>query len=81
MKKKYNLTGGIFVKDVLSDLPAFNAGIQVNDIILSVNGSSIDAKSPFLYQIYNNLPWDDIKLQILRNWRLIEISLILCENS
>lgn len=81
LKKKYNLTGGIFVKDVLSDLPAFNAGIQVNDIILSVNGSSIDAKSPFLYQIYNNLPWDDIKLQILRNWTLIEISLILWENS
>lgn len=81
LQKKYNLTGGIFVKDVLVDLPAFNAGIQVNDIILSVNGIFIDTKSPFLYQIYKYLPWDELKLQILRNWILLEISLILWENS
>ena len=37
LQNKYNLTGWILVKDVLVDLPAFIAGLQVNDVILTIN--------------------------------------------
>ncbi len=81
LQKKLNLTGGVFVRDILPELPAFNAWIQVNDIIVSINDVLISKNMPFVFQIYNYLPWDKLKLQVLRNNSLIDIDLVLGENS
>lgn len=81
LQKKYNLTWGILVRNILPDLAAFKAGLQIDDIILSINDVFITKNMPFLFQIYNYLPWDQLKLKISRNDALMEISVILGENS
>lgn len=80
LQNKYNLTWGIVLKDVLVDLPAFVAWLQINDIVLSINDTFISKDNPFLFQIYNYLPWEKLKFGVIRQNSFVEISVILGEN-
>jgi serine protease Do len=58
---------GIAIKDVLTDLPAWEAGIKIGDIIFAINGKEITNQLPFLYQLYTYIPGDIISVDVLRN--------------
>ena len=65
---------GVYVDTVPEQSPVFNYGLQSGDVILSVNGVSIEKKSDFL-PILNALPQGAaISLRIVRNQQIRDIS-------
>ncbi len=75
--KKLTVDQGIFVKDVLADLPAAQAGIKIWDIITSINGKIITDQLPFLYQLYTSIPGDTVALSVLRAGKPLTINVVL----
>lgn len=80
-EKKITIDNGIYIKDVLTDLPAWEAGIKMWDIILSINGKEITNQLPFLYQLYTAIPGDTIQLEILRENKKITFNVLLGWNT
>jgi S1-C subfamily serine protease len=66
-KEEYGITNGIYVNEVLSDSPAFTAGLQKGDIILEINEHSIMSTSDFNTTISGNQPGDRLNVLILRS--------------
>ncbi len=66
-KEEYGITNGIYVNEVLSDSPAFTAGLQKGDIILEINEHSIMSTSDFNTTISENQPGDRLNVLILRS--------------
>jgi len=76
-EKKITIDNGIYIKDVLADLPARQAGLKVGDVVLSINGKMINNQLPFLYQLYTYIPGDTISLDILRNGKQLTLNVVL----
>jgi S1-C subfamily serine protease len=73
-----NVTYGWVIAGTVPGGPAANAGVQVNDIIIGINGThirNIDDMSSFLEE--NTLPGQTITLQAARSNQTREIPLIL----
>lgn len=58
---------GALVTDVSAGTPAADAGIQADDVILSVDGQQLDGSSALVSIISNRSPGDAVELEILRN--------------
>ncbi len=80
-EKKLLIATGIYIKDVLTDLPAWEAGLQIGDSILSINGKAINNQLPFLYQLYTFIPGDKINLDVMRNGEKLSITVLLGGNT
>ena len=80
-EKKITIDNGIYIKDVLADLPARQAGLKVGDVVLSINGKMINNQLPFLYQLYTYIPGDTISLDILRNGKQLTLNVVLGWNT
>jgi len=78
--KKYKLATyeWVLVQDVLPNSPAQFAWIKKWDIILSIDGISINKDHPIIYNVFTHNIWDELELTILRNWQKIkkEVKLI-----
>lgn len=83
LQKEKNITTehGIYLTDVLSDLPAWEAWLKVWDSIVAINGQEISSSLPFLYQLYTYIPWETIDVHIIRDNAPIKISLTLWWNT
>jgi len=57
---------GVIVSDVQPDGPADNAGLKIQDIVVGVNGRTIDSVPMFGYTFFNQPPGESVKLDILR---------------
>lgn len=66
-EKNITINNGIYINDVLTDLPAGQAWLQIWDTIVSIDGKEISNQLPFLYQLYTYIPGDKINLDIVRN--------------
>ncbi len=64
---------------VIPDSPAFKAGLQENDIILSVNGTRIEMTNPLTKLLSLYKPGETIQVKILRNGSEKEIAVALEE--
>jgi len=80
-ENKLTIDNGIYIKDVLSDLPAWEAGIKVGDIIVSINDKTINNQLPFLYQLYTYIPGDQITVDILRKDKKLTFNVLLGWNT
>ncbi len=76
-EKKISTATGIYVTDVLADLPAWQWGLKIWDIIQNINGNPVTLQLPFLYQLYTLLPGDQITLDIIRGWETLTLGFIL----
>jgi S1-C subfamily serine protease len=73
-----NLTAGEYVQEVVPGSPAQKAGIQVGDVITSVNGKSIEeGKFELSTAIAQNKIGDQITLKINRNGQNLEVKVTL----
>ena len=62
---------------VISDSPADHAGLQVNDIITQMNGSSIDQTHDLTSLLDQHQPGDKITLTVLRNGQTLRVNVTL----
>ncbi|HBB03652.1 TPA: hypothetical protein DCZ39_01970 [Patescibacteria group bacterium] len=79
IKKENNITldNGIYIKDVITDLPGWQAGIKMGDVIMSINDKEITNQLPFLYQLYTYVPGQTISLNILREGKQLVLPVLL----
>jgi len=67
VEKQLSTNKGIYITDVITDLPAWEAWLKIGDSIVSINGNPIDLDIPFLYQLYTHIPGETITLGVIRN--------------
>lgn len=70
---------GILVDSVMPNRPAFNAGLRVNDILLSINGEAVHSASKALDTIAETRPGSELVLMVSRNDQTIEINVVVGE--
>jgi len=72
-----NIYTWIYITDVLSNLPAWEAWIQVEDIVVAINDTPIDKHTPFLYRLYTFIPWETITLTLIRDGKTLKLPVVL----
>lgn len=77
--QSYGLPKGAAIKEIVSGSPAEAAGLQVNDIITSVNGAAIASSQELVNAIAACEPGDVLNLQVYRKGQMVEISLTVAE--
>lgn len=65
---------------VIPGSPADKAGLQIKDVILEVNGKTVDIKNPLHLLISTHQPGDKIKLKVWRGGDIKEITAELTES-
>lgn len=61
------VAGGVMIVNVMKDSPADQAGLEVHDIVLSVDGQSIDGESPRIVELIGSRkPGDKVNLVVMR---------------
>jgi serine protease Do len=71
--------GGVLVGDVAPNTPAASAGLKKGDVILQLNGETVNAPNQLQVQIAQFAPGTSVKLQIWRNGGTQDVSLKLGE--
>jgi S1-C subfamily serine protease len=74
------VAAGALINDVLTWLPAAQAGIKPWDIVIAINDKQISPQLPLLYQIYTYLPGSTVSFTVMRNGETIKVPVVLWEN-
>ena len=79
----YNLPvqWGVYVTRVDAGSPAGNAGLQVDDIITSINSVKMDETHNYLNMLYTYKPGDMVTVGVVRNGQETTLQIILGESS
>ena len=64
--------GGIQVRDVTANGPAWNAGIKQGDILLSMDGVEVDDARALLLMIAQRQPGENVEFKVQRNSEVFE---------
>lgn len=71
-------TVGAMITSVVADGPAGTAGLQVDDVILSVDGIQVLNFSNMLSYLFTNTsPGDTVKMEVFRNGETMTVDLVL----
>lgn len=76
-RRNLSVTYGALVIAVVPTSPADVAGIQVDDIILEVEGDRVDAKRPLVYRMQPYVEGDTVTLRVLRRGEQLEVRVTL----
>jgi serine protease Do len=71
---------GIIVSDVAAGSPAAKAGVQAQDIILSVDGNSLSTSPQFVTAFYNKRAGDRVQFEILRRSRRFTVDVAVVDH-
>ena len=66
MEESFDLPKGVYVKSVEMDSPAMSAGLQSGDIIVSIQGTSIDSVTDYTEKLMSLSPGDSVNVMIKR---------------
>lgn len=58
--------GGALIVDVIPDSPAKAAGLQLNDIIVDIDGEQIDSRKDVEYAIRGKTPGEHVSFIVVR---------------
>ncbi len=72
-------TGGAYVQDVVAGSPAASANIKVGDVIVAINGATVETASELIDAVSREHPKSVADLTIKRNSHTIQISATLGE--
>jgi Do/DeqQ family serine protease len=70
---------GVIVTEISADSPAEKVGLKIRDVILSVNGKSIDSRDDLRLTISQMPPGTKVALQVSRDGKQIPISVTLAQ--
>jgi serine protease Do len=81
LAKQFGLSqgGGVLISDVEPDKPAARAGIKKGDVILALNGETVDSANPLRLAISQTSPGSTIKLTIWRDGKTQDVNVTLAE--
>lgn len=68
-------SSGVLVHDFDFASPAAESGIQVYDVIVEVEGTSVETREDYVARIYDFRPGDTVRLRLLRDGEPREVSL------
>ena len=70
----FNIEGdhGALISDVVEDSPAYNAGLQQDDIVLSFDGHVVNDAGALRSRVATTAPGKELKLEVLRDGKQIE---------
>jgi S1-C subfamily serine protease len=71
--------GALVTEPVPPDSPAGKAGIQEGDVILALEGQTIDRETPFVEALFHLQPGDTIPVTVQRGDEQLEVSVTLAE--
>jgi 2-alkenal reductase len=74
-----NTSYGVYINQVVADSPAEAAGVQVDDVIVALDGERISQTDTFSELLYRYQPGDTVTLTVIRNDRERDIDLTLAE--
>ncbi len=73
-----DVTYGWRVVDVLSGGPADDAGVEIDDIIIGIEGSRvINGDNILSYLVENTLPGESVTMEVVRGSQTLEIPIVL----
>lgn len=70
-------TQWVYIQEVIRGSSAVDVGLQVWDIIFSLDGVMINDMNPLQYLLFTKLPDDSVRLWVLRDTEELEVILIL----
>ena len=72
---------GVLVEDVKPESPAENAGLQIGDVVLSIDGKNLSNVRDLALRLYGYEIGDTVHLQILRNQTRSGVSVTVTEKA
>lgn len=78
-RQGYNMPAGVMVQGVADGSGAADAGIQIGDIIISVDGESITTVTEINQMVEQKSPGDSVELGIIRGQNEISVEVVLSE--
>ena len=81
LAKQFGLSqgGGVLIGEVSADTPAAKAGLKKGDIILKLNGQTVDSRNSLQVQISQTPPDTPVKMQIWRDGKTQDFTVKLGE--
>ena len=81
MAKAFNLTSadGVIVASVAANGPAAQAGVQVGDILVMINDTSIKDVTSMINEIAKLKPGTSAKISLQRNGQMIQLPIVIGE--
>lgn len=77
----YGLPTGAAVRSVEEDSPAAKGGLEANDIITEVNGTTITSSSDLVSYVGEQAPGDELKLKVYRQGKTLDITVTIGEKT
>ena len=77
----YGLPTGAAVRSVEEDFPAAKGGLEANDIITEVNGTTITSSSDLVSYVGEQAPGDELKLKVYRQGETLDITVTIGEKT
>jgi Do/DeqQ family serine protease len=71
-EKALEVTEGVYVNSIADNSAAGDAGIQVGDVILEVDGNQVNTSAKLLEQIAKHYPGDEVSLKVDRKGKQSE---------
>lgn len=78
--REANVTSGVIVTDFEANSPARQAGLEVGDIIIKVDGNDVPSNAYLRYYLYRHNVGDEMTLTIIRNGNEREINVMLTQS-
>ncbi len=77
--KQHNVTEtvGALVTQIMPQSPAEKAGLKINDVVKSVDGSEVNAEHTLRDLLANHKPGDSVKLDVIRDGKTSQIDVTL----
>lgn len=66
ISEEYSLPKGVYVKEVVTDSPAMNAGLQSGDVIVAINGEIIETDASYSEKIGQLIPGTTCEITVKR---------------
>lgn len=68
-------TEGVLVHDFDIQSPAYDSGIRIYDVIVDIEGTSIQTREDYIGRIYDFRPGDTVRMRVIRDGEPTEVQL------